>query len=179
MTETVVYTRTGDKGMTGLLDGTRVKKNSLRVEAYGTVDELNSLLGFAKHYVDSCPMFDKIEIIQKELFWVAAELADPSGTVFESRLTDEMISRFEGWIDEIVQSLNPEPHFIVPGSSKASGMLHVARTVTRRTERIIITLAEKEDVNALVIRYVNRLSDVLYIFARQQEERQDIIKVAD
>ncbi len=179
MADSVIYTRTGDKGMTGLLDGTRVKKNCLRVEAYGTVDELNSLLGFAKHYVDSRPLFDKIEIVQKELFWVAAELADPSGTVFETRLTEEMITRFEGWIDEIIQTINPEPHFIVPGTSKASGMLHVARTVTRRTERIIISLAEKEDVNLLVLKYINRLSDVLYIFARQQEERQEIIKVAD
>ena len=179
MAETVVYTRTGDKGTTGLLDGTRIKKNHIRVETYGTVDELNSVLGFAKHYVDSCPMYDRIEIIQKELFWVAAELADPSGAAFESRLTEEMITRFEGWIDEIVQSLNPEPHFIVPGTSKASGMLHIARTVARRTERLIITLAEKEDVNALVLKYINRLSDVLYIFARQQEECQNIIKVSE
>lgn len=179
MAAAVVYTRTGDKGTTGLLDGTRVKKNHIRVEAYGTVDELNSLLGFAKHYVDSCPMYDKIEIIQKELFWVAAELADPSGVAFESKLTEEMISRFEGWIDEIVQTLNPAPNFIVPGTSKASGMLHVTRTVARRAERLIITLAEKEDVNPLVLKYVNRLSDVLYIFARQQEECQNIIKVSD
>ncbi len=179
MTESVIYTRTGDKGMTGLLDGTRVKKNALRVEAYGTVDELNSLLGFAKHYVAAGPMFEKLEIVQRELFWVAAELADPSGTVFASRLTEEMIARFEGWIDEIIQTLNPEPHFIVPGTSKASGMLHVARTVTRRTERLIISLAEKEEVNLLVLKYINRLSDVLYMFARQQEEHQDIIKVAD
>ena len=75
MAATMLYTRTGDKGTTGLLDGTRVKKNSLRVESYGTVDELNSVLGLAKHYVDSKSMFEKIEIIQKELFWVAAELA--------------------------------------------------------------------------------------------------------
>ena len=179
MATATVYTRTGDKGTTGLLDGTRVKKNHIRVEAYGTVDELNSLLGFAKHYVDSCPMYEKIEIIQKELFWVAAELADPSGAAFESKLTEEMISRFEGWIDEIVQTLKPVPNFIVPGTSKASGMLHVTRTVARRAERLIITLAEKDDINPLVLKYVNRLSDVLYIFARQQEECQNIIKVSD
>lgn len=179
MAATMLYTRTGDKGTTGLLDGTRVKKNSLRVESYGTVDELNSVLGLAKHYVDSKSMFEKIEIIQKELFGVAAELADPNGAVFASRLNEEMILRFEDWINEIAQKLNPEPHFIVPGSNKASGMLHVARTVTRRAERIIVGLAENEPVNPLVVKYVNRLSSVLYSFARAQEERQEIINVSD
>lgn len=171
----MIYTRTGDKGTTSLLDGTRVRKNSLRVESYGTIDELNSVLGFAKNFVSDPTIVERIGIIQRELFGVAAELADPGGKNYPAKLGDTEIKRFEGWIDEYVKKLNPAPKFIVPGSSKESGALHIARTVCRRAERAIMALDETEPVNPLLAKYVNRLSDVLYIFARFSEETQELV----
>jgi len=171
----MIYTRTGDEGMTSLLDGSRVRKNSIRVESYGTIDELNSLLGFAKHFITDQDIVEKIHIVQVELFAVASELADPKGEKYPTKLGEALIIRFEAWIDEYVKKINPAPKFIVPGSSQASGILHVTRTVCRRVERIIITLDETEAVNPFLIKYINRLSDVLYIFARFLEEQQELV----
>lgn len=171
----MIYTRGGDKGKTSLLDGSRVLKNSARVDSYGTIDELNSTLGFAKNFMEDPKMREQIHIVQRELFAVAAELADPSGREFASKLTEDHITRFEGWIDAYVGKLNPAAKFIVPGSNKASGILHIARTVCRRAERLIITLAEQEPVNPLLLKYINRLSDVLYTLARTVEERQELV----
>lgn len=171
----MIYTRTGDAGMTSLLDGSRIRKNSIRVESYGTIDELNSLLGFAKNLIEDKEIVEKIHMVQKELFAVAAELADPKGTKFKAKLGEAEIHRFEGWIDEVVKRIDPEPKFIVPGTSKASGILHVTRTVCRRAERIMLTLDEQEPVNPLLIKYINRLSDVLYMFARFLEEQQELV----
>lgn len=171
----MIYTRTGDEGMTSLLDGSRIKKNSIRVESYGTIDELNSLLGFAKHFIGDQAIVDKIHTVQVELFAVASELADPQGEMYPSRLDETKISRFEVWIDEYVKQIDPAPKFIVPGSSQASGILHVTRTVCRRAERIMINLDDKESINPFLIKYINRLSDVLYIFARFLEEQQELV----
>ncbi|WP_217636832.1 cob(I)yrinic acid a,c-diamide adenosyltransferase [Dendrosporobacter quercicolus] len=171
----MIYTRGGDQGQTSLLDGTRVPKHSARVDSYGTIDELNSTLGFAKNFVEDAQIREQLHIIQRELFAVAAELADPSGREFSSKLTGEHITRFESWIDVYVARLNPAAKFIVPGSSKASGALHMARTVCRRAERLIIALAEQEPVNPLLLKYVNRLSDVLYTLARTVEEEQELM----
>lgn len=171
----MIYTRGGDQGQTSLLDGTRIPKHSARVDSYGTIDELNSTLGFAKNFVEDVRMREQLHIIQRELFAVAAELADPSGREFSSKLTEEHITRFESWIDAYVARLNPVAKFIVPGSSKASGALHMARTVCRRAERLIIALAEQEPVNPLLLKYVNRLSDVLYTLARTVEEEQELM----
>lgn len=170
---TMIYTRTGDKGTTSLLDGSRVRKNNIRVESYGTIDELNSVLGFAKHFVKDMVIVERIHIVQKELFKVAAELADPTGEMYPSHLGDAEIQRFEGWIDEYVQKMNPAPKFIIPGSNQASGALHVARTVCRRAERAILELDESEPINPSVSKYVNRLSDVLYSFARYLEDEPE------
>lgn len=169
----MIYTRTGDKGTTSLLDGSRVRKNNIRVESYGTIDELNSVLGFAKHFVKDAMIVDRIHTVQKELFKVAAELADPTGKTYPSHLGDDEIQRFEGWIDEYVQKMNPAPKFIIPGSSQASGALHVARTVCRRAERTMLALDEVEAINPSILKYVNRLSDLLYSFARYLEDEQE------
>lgn len=171
----MIYTRTGDKGTTSLLDGTRVRKNSIRVESYGTIDELNSLLGFGKHFVTEQDIVTKLHTIQRELFAVASELADPQGKTYASRLGDAEIQRFEAWIDEYIKKMDPAPKFIVPGSSQASGILHVARTVCRRAERVMLTLDETEPVNPVIVKYINRLSDVLYTFARYLEETQELV----
>lgn len=173
----MIYTRTGDKGTTGLLDGTRVRKNNIRVESYGTIDELNSFLGFAKHFVKDRVIVARIHTVQKELFKVAAELADPSGKVYPSQFGNEEIQRLETWIDEYVQYMKPIPKFIVPGSSQDSGALHVARTVCRRAERAMIELDEIEPINEVILKYVNRLSDVLYAFARYLEDEQELVNV--
>ena len=171
----MIYTRTGDKGVTSLLDGTRVRKNSIRVESYGTIDELNSVLGFTKHFINDAVISERIHTVQKELFKVAAELADPTGQAYPSNLGEAEIQRFESWIDEYVKKLNPAPKFIVPGSSQASGALHVARTVCRRAERVMLALDETESVNPHILKYVNRLADLLYSFARYLEDRQELV----
>jgi cob(I)alamin adenosyltransferase len=171
----MIYTRTGDKGTTSLLDGSRVRKNSIRVDSYGTIDELNSVLGFAKHFVNDTEISERIHTVQKELFKVASELADPTGQAYPSHLGNDEIERFEAWIDEYVKKLNPAAKFIVPGSSQASGALHVARTVCRRAERAMIALDETEPVNPHVLKYVNRLSDLLYSFARYLEDKQELV----
>jgi cob(I)alamin adenosyltransferase len=173
----MIYTHTGDEGMTSLLDGSRVRKNSIRVESYGTIDELNSLLGFAKHFISDKDIVEKIHMVQVELFAVASELADPKGKMYPAKIGDTEIIRFESWIDEYVKRINPAPKFIVPGSSQASGVLHVTRTVCRRAERIMITLDEREAINPFLIKYINRLSDVVYIFARFLEEQQELVNI--
>ncbi|MDF2633208.1 MAG: ATP/cobalamin adenosyltransferase [Pelosinus sp.] len=173
----MIYTRTGDQGTTSLLDGSRIRKNSIRVDSYGTIDELNSLLGFGKHFVTNEDIIGKIHIVQRELFAVASELADPKGEIYPARIGDAEISRFEVWIDEYVKLMNPVPKFIVPGSSQASGILHVARTVCRRAERLMTALDERESVSPLLMKYVNRLSDVLYTFARFLEEEQELVNL--
>lgn len=171
----MIYTRTGDKGTTSLLDGSRVRKDSTRVESYGTIDELNSLLGFAKNFVADDEMRMRLNTIQKELFAVAGELADPTGKKYPSHITGEHVTRFEQWIDGYVAQMDPAPKFIVPGSNKASAVLHMARTVCRRAERIMVSLDAQEPVNPFVMKYVNRLSDVLYTFARFSEEKQQLV----
>lgn len=171
----VIYTRTGDKGSTSLLDGSRVRKNNIRVESYGTIDELNSVLGFAKHFVKETEIAERIHTVQKELFKVASELADPTGKVYPSHIGETEIQRFECWIDEYVKKMNPASKFIVPGSSKASGALHISRTVCRRAERVMLKLDEVEPINPNVLKYVNRLSDLLYAFARYLEDEQELV----
>jgi cob(I)alamin adenosyltransferase len=168
----MIYTHTGDEGMTSLIDGSRVRKNSIRIESYGTIDELNSLLGFAKHFVADQDIIEKIHMVQIELFAIASELADPKGKMCPKKLEDAEIIRFESWIDEYVKRINPAPQFIVPGSSQASGILHVTRTVCRRAERMMITLEETEAVNPFLIQYINRLSDVIDTFARFLEQQE-------
>ncbi|MDR2007343.1 MAG: cob(I)yrinic acid a,c-diamide adenosyltransferase [Acidaminococcales bacterium] len=174
MSKTIIYTRGGDQGMTSLLDGTRVKKYDLRVESYGTVDELNSQIGFARNFLENDLMAGRLREVQRELFGVAGELADPSGK-YAAGLTDETVKKLENWIDEAIKLYDPAPKFIVPGSNKASGALHIARTVCRRAERAVVNLNDRSPVNSLLIRYINRLSDLLYAYARYAEECQETV----
>ena len=172
-----IYTKTGDKGTTSLYDGTRVDKNSNRVEAYGTIDELNSSLGLAKHYVEDKDIFSIIEDIQRKLFNVAGELATSKGLKFPERICDQDIKHLEQIIDNYIDKMgaDQEFRFILPGSSKSSAHLHVSRTICRRAERRIITLADEADISADLIKYVNRLSDVLYALARFLEKNTALI----
>lgn len=164
-----IYTKTGDRGETSLYDGTRVRKDSVRVEAYGTVDELNSNIGFAKNFIDDEDIKERLFKIQKRLFFVAGQLATSKEHTFKYPITEEDISTLEKWIDEFLEKIDKVDAFIVPGSSEASSILHVSRTVCRRAERRILALDAIDEVDPILIKFVNRLSDTLYTFARYLE----------
>lgn len=161
-----VYTKTGDKGTTSLYDGTRVAKDYIRVESYGTIDELNSSLGLAKNYIEEDEIKTLIAKLQRSLFDVAGELATSDYSQFKSRVTEDDIRFLEKQIDHFTKIMDQENCFILPGSNLVSGHLHVARTICRRAERRMLTLKSKEDVSETVLKYINRLSDLIYSIAR-------------
>ena len=166
-----IYTRTGDDGTTGLVGGARVKKNSPRVEAYGDVDELNALVGLCVT-VASQPsevaIRDKLALIQNELFDLGAELATPFGSAWEGmpKCMFSQVERLETWIDEFNDALPELKSFVLPGGTSLNAHLHLARAVCRRAERSILTLHDAEPVSEEVLRYVNRLSDLLFVMSR-------------
>jgi cob(I)alamin adenosyltransferase len=157
-----IYTRTGDDGTTGLGDGSRVKKTERRVEAIGAVDELNSLIGvlLARKLPDD--FHSVLTDIQHELFDLGGELSIPG----RAAITENQVKRLETVLDKFNESLSPLKEFILPGGSEAAALCHLARSVCRRAERRVIHLAEKEDVNIAVTKYLNRLSDLLFVLAR-------------
>ena len=167
-----IYTKTGDKGTTSLFDNKRVSKDDIRVESYGTVDELVSFLGLAKNYMDDKEIYGIIQEIQNKLFTVATNLATEDKTKVKHHIVEEDIDRLENIVDEYMGRLNNPTGFIVPGSGKKSGYLHVCRTICRRAVRRIITLAANSEVDPKVMKYMNRLSDVLYALARYLEEEE-------
>ncbi len=164
-----IYTKTGDKGQTSLYDGTRVDKDSVRVESYGTVDELNSYIGFAAKFIDDDSIKEDLKKIQMRLFFVAGELATVEEGKYKYKVNDEDIAGLEKIIDDYLPKISGVDKFIVPGSSEASAALHVARTICRRAERRILTLKRHEVVSDTLLKFVNRLSDVLYTYARYLE----------
>lgn len=172
-----IYTRTGDKGKTSLFDNSRVDKDSIRVESYGTIDELNSSLGFARSFIEDEKIIEIIKKIQRELFNVAGELATGNGEEFPERVEKEQIENLEATIDDCFDAMNEKEksQFIVPGSSKGSAALHVSRTICRRAERRITTLSRDEDISPLLQKYVNRLSDAIYSLARYSEVKLDYV----
>ncbi|HRL13451.1 MAG TPA: cob(I)yrinic acid a,c-diamide adenosyltransferase [Aggregatilineales bacterium] len=163
-----IYTRTGDDGETSLFAGGRVRKDHARVDAYGTVDELNSLLGLIRTNPLPAPAGDWLERIQNELFTVGADLATPLDARADwlVRLTDAPITLLEQAIDAMDADLPELRNFILPGGTPAAAHTHVARTVCRRAERVCVELAAYEPINKLVITYLNRLSDFLFVLAR-------------
>ncbi|HEY8363389.1 MAG TPA: cob(I)yrinic acid a,c-diamide adenosyltransferase [Tissierellaceae bacterium] len=171
-----IYTKTGDKGSTSLFDNKRVPKDHIRVESYGTIDELNSFLGLAKNYVEDEEMYNLIESIQNKLFTVGAYLATEDTSKIKYRIEEKDVEDLEKIIDDYMGRLKDVKGFIVPGSSKKSAYLHVARTICRRAERRIITLSHEVEIDPMVIKYVNRLSDCLYALARYSEEREVSVK---
>ncbi len=164
-----IYTKTGDKGQTSLYDGTRIDKDSLRVESYGTVDELNSSIGFAMKFVEDESIRASLKRIQMRLFFVAGELATVEEGKYKYTVREEDIQALEKIIDDYIPIIKGADKFIVPGSSTAAAALHVSRTICRRAERRIITLKRHEEVRDLLLKFVNRLSDVLYTYARYLE----------
>lgn len=164
-----IYTKTGDKGQTSLYDGTRIDKDSLRVESYGTVDELNSSLGFAIKFVEDESIQQSLKKIQMRLFFVAGELATIEEGKYKYKVNEEDILALEKIIDDYLPKISGADKFIVPGSSIAAAALHVSRTICRRAERRILTLKRNEEVSDVLIKFVNRLSDVIYTYARYLE----------
>ncbi|MFW9918789.1 MAG: cob(I)yrinic acid a,c-diamide adenosyltransferase [Candidatus Thorarchaeota archaeon] len=170
-----IYTRKGDKGKTGLLSGERVDKDHPRVEAYGTVDELIASMGVAKVH-SSERIANHIHSIQQILFYIAAELAtnveavqSPDDPILKlKRVTENDVVELERIADELVEELPLLKNFVIPGGTKGASFLHVARTVCRRAERRIISFSEENPVNPEIIRFVNRLSDLLFVMSRYE-----------
>jgi len=171
-----IYTRTGDDGTTGLGTGERRLKSDLRVESYGTVDETNATIGVVRlHTAGMDPVDAMLARIQNDLFDLGADLSLPAAGVKPGRealrIIDAQVARLEAEIDELNAPLQPLRSFVLPGGSAAAAQLHVARTVARRAERLMVELATREDVNPAAIRYINRLSDFLFVAARFVNDR--------
>jgi cob(I)alamin adenosyltransferase len=167
---TRVYTRTGDKGRTSLVDGTRVSKASARVEAYGDVDELNSVLGIVRAEAQDDEIKEIITEIQNDLFIIGADLASPPH-IQVPRMKKERIGELEKIIDRFLLELEPLKEFILPSGRGGGPYLHLARAVSRRAERRIVKLIEEEEINENVLAYMNRLSDLLFVMARIENKR--------
>ena len=168
-----IYTRTGDDGTTGLGDGTRVSKDSLRVEAYGTVDELNSIVGLLVTYEVPEDIHNCLIRVQHRLFDLGGELCIPG----HQAMSDEDVDALELILDRLNEKLTPLKEFILPGGSSAAAVCHLARTVCRRAERRVVALAQTEAVAAPVLRYLNRLSDLLFVMARVLNQRAGVSDV--
>lgn len=157
-----IYTRTGDSGTTGLGDGSRVEKDSLRVEAYGTVDELNSHIGIILALGVPPDVHKQLADIQHDLFDLGGELCLPGNQT----IVDQHIELLESALDQFNTELPPLKEFILPGGNQTAAACHVARTVCRRAERIAVSLSRIEDINPQVVKYLNRLSDFLFVLCR-------------
>lgn len=169
-----IYTKTGDSGETALYGGTRVSKASARVDSYGNIDELNSFIGVAKAHISDENILSQLKNIQFNLFTLGSEAATPTDKLMlangKSRLSlvldEKDIEELEIWMDEMEASLQPLQYFILPGGGSGATAFHVARTVCRRAERSLVFLNESEPVRPELIKYLNRLSDYLFVLAR-------------
>jgi cob(I)alamin adenosyltransferase len=171
-----IYTRTGDEGETSLFAGGRVPKNHLRLHTYGTVDELNSVIGLARAFDIDDGLNDMLGQVQQELFHVGSDLATPLEADVEwvVRVKEEQVSRLESEIDQLSEELEPLKNFILPGGTQAAATLHQARTVCRRAERWLAALNEEESINPAALQYMNRLSDWLFVIARAANQRAGV-----
>jgi cob(I)alamin adenosyltransferase len=163
-----IYTRTGDDGRTGLYGGGRVNKDDVRIEAYGTVDELNAALGIVRTWEVPMEVDQVLQAVQNELFSLGAELATPQPDEHGTRFVDQdKIKRLETSIDRLDGSLPPLTQFILPSGSQAASALHLARCICRRAERRVVTLSgQNAEISPLVVEYLNRLGDLLFVLAR-------------
>lgn len=167
-----IYTRTGDDGSTGLVDGSRLSKDSARVSAYGDVDETNSVIGIARLQLTSLALDRILARIQNELFDLGADLATPlpakgeADSEYALRIVGSQVTRLETDLDTLNADMTALTSFILPGGSAPAAYLHQARTVARRAERMMVTLADDTDVNPDALAYINRLSDFLFVAAR-------------
>lgn len=164
-----IYTKTGDKGETSLIGGTRLPKHHIRIEAYGTVDELNSFIGLIRDSISEKELFDLLIEIQDRLFTIGSLLAaDPEKNKMTlPQLNEEDIVLLEKAIDKMNETLPEMKHFVLPGGHVTVSYCHVARCVCRRAERAVLKLAENEKVDELIYKYLNRLSDYLFVLSRK------------
>ena len=169
---TKVYTKRGDKGETDLLGGGAARKDSLKVESYGCIDETSSFIGLARYYTKNKVIKERLKEIQNKLLVLGGFLAsdDKGKEMMKDQIKEEDIKLLEEYIDEYNQKLPPLTHFILPGDDEVAAYFHVARTVVRRAERRIVSLAAQENLNPLIQKYVNRLSDLMFVLARYSEE---------
>ncbi|MBK8943690.1 MAG: cob(I)yrinic acid a,c-diamide adenosyltransferase [Ignavibacteriae bacterium] len=165
-----IYTKTGDDGSTSLFGGTRVQKNNIRINAYGTIDELNSVIGLAVSNNVSEEIKIELEQIQNLLFQIGSELASPENVKSEviKKTSVEEINYLEKLIDKFDEKLPTLKNFILPGGNISASLLHFARTICRRAERIIVELKDCESINNNILVFVNRLSDLLFVLARYE-----------
>lgn len=169
-----IYTRTGDNGSTGLGDGTRVQKDSSRVEAYGTIDELNSMIGLLLAYELPTDIYHCLIDIQHRLFDLGGELCIPG----HKAVTQDHVATLEQTLDDLNRKLEPLKEFVLPGGTAAAAVCHVARTVCRRAERRVVSLSKTEEISDLAVKYLNRSSDLLFVVARTlnaQAGRSDVL----
>ncbi len=176
-----IYTRGGDKGQTSLGDGSRREKHDLRVAAYGTVDEANATLGLVRLHTDG-DVDALLSRVQNDLFDLGADLCTPEEQTRRSgalRVSEEQVTTLETEIDRFNEPLETLKSFILPGGTAAAAYLHLARTITRRAERLTVELAEKEQVNPAAVKYLNRLSDLLFVLGRHENDggKADILWV--
>ncbi len=174
---TKIYTRTGDAGTTALGGGQRVEKDSLRVAAYGAVDELNSAIGVALSASLNDYLAEKLATIQNELFHLGSDLCflEEDKAVYKlPQIEERHVTQLERWIDEMSDQVGYLENFILPGGASGAAHLHVARAICRRAERELITLARRETVGAFVVPYLNRLSDCLFVMARHENKTQGV-----
>ncbi len=174
---TKIYTRKGDDGTTRLGGGQTVKKHSLRIEAYGTVDELNSQIGVAIAGGLDPELAPGLATIQNELFHLGSDLAileEDKEKMPVPRIEQRHVDALEATLDRLTAEVGPLQNFILPGGSIGAARLHVARTVCRRAERLLVALAEREPVGAHTVKYLNRLSDALFVMARYENKRRDV-----
>ncbi len=168
-----IYTKTGDKGETALGDGTRLSKHSLRIQAFGTVDETNATIGLARLHTEGA-VDAMLARIQNDLFDLGADLCVPETAKRSEgrlRIADAQVERLEREIDSMNAELSPLTSFILPGGTAAAAHLHLARTVARRAERLMVELAAAEPINEAAIRYINRLSDHLFVASRYVNDK--------
>ncbi len=175
-----IYTRTGDGGETSLAGGKRVSKDDLRVAAYGTVDEANAVIGMARCHTDAT-VNETLARIQNDLFDLGADLSTPikPGEENTLRIIGKQVDWLEGEIDTMNANLEPLKSFILPGGTEAASTLHLARTIVRRAERLSVGLAQKEEVNGEALKYLNRLSDYLFVLSRHLNDdgKKDVLWV--
>jgi len=161
-----IYTKTGDDGTTGVQGGKRISKSNLRIKAYGVIDELNAIIGLVLSKKFDDDIEDLFRNIQNDLFVVGSDLSNPDLSNMKNRITTEMVTNIEKNIDRLENELPPITNFILPGGHEVASLIHIARTIARRAETIVISLNEKEKINDECKKYLNRLSDLLFVIAR-------------
>lgn len=169
-----IYTRVGDHGETSLFGGVKVGKGDVRIESYGTVDELNSWIGMVRTMTAGSEIDGELERIQSDLFDIGAHLASPEGSLRFTGVEASRITDLEVAIDGMEDALDPLKNFILPGGVSTSAALHVARTVCRRAERRVVSLGDPSDIGGTTIAYLNRLSDYLFVAARFSNQREKV-----